>query len=118
MPAREEKSCGKRGLKLAREAKAAGILPEASRMTLELQKESDQLSAGAESLKDQARLEDLSIWTLEKVKSIKKGSQRLDGHLAGGEPYPECASGELCQDGCGATKKARQEEARALGIKS
>ena len=44
-------------------------------MALELQKEADRLKAEAESLKEQARLEDLSIWTLEKVNSTKKGGR-------------------------------------------
>ena len=35
----------------------------------------NRLRAEAEALKDQSRLEDLTVWTLEKVKSTKKGSR-------------------------------------------
>ena len=41
----------------------------------ELQQEADRIRAEAEDLKDRARLEDLSIWTMEKVKSSKNDSQ-------------------------------------------
>jgi len=39
------------------------------------QDEADRLKAEAESLKDQARLEDLHVWQMEKVKETKKGSK-------------------------------------------
>jgi len=42
--------------------RAVILLPQAGHKARELQEE-------AEALKDQARLEDLSIWTIEKVKS-------------------------------------------------
>lgn len=74
----------KRALERAREAKAAmkaaAILPGAGQKARELQEEADRLRAEAEALKDQARLEDLSIWRLEKVKSTKKSNQTRNVH--------------------------------------
>ena len=114
-----------RALKLAREAKAAtkaaGILAEASHVALELQKEADRLKAEAESLKEQARLEDLSIWTLEKVNSTKKGGRSYHYWMATWREknrtrnvhLGSCAKMNAEQ----ALQKARQEKARALGVK-
>ena len=113
-------------MELAREAKAAqkaaGILPQASHVARELQKESDQLEAEAEGLKEQARLEDLSIWKLEKVKSTKKGSRSYhywmatwrEGSRTRNVHLGSCAR----MDAEAALQKARQEKARALGILS
>ena len=55
--------------------KAACVLSEASHKALELQEEADRLRADAESLKGAARLEDLSVWVMEKVKPTKKGNR-------------------------------------------
>jgi len=55
--------------------KAAGVLPQAGPKARELQEEADRLRAEAEALKDRGRLEDLSIWTMDKVKSTKRGSR-------------------------------------------
>jgi len=55
------------------------------------QEEADQLRAEAEALKGQARQEDLSIWTIEKVKRTKKGSRTCYYWMAtwGREDVPE-----------------------------
>jgi hypothetical protein len=55
--------------------KAAAVLPQASPKARELQEEAGRLRAEAEGLRDRARLEELSIWTMEKVKSTRKGSR-------------------------------------------
>jgi hypothetical protein len=39
------------------------------------QEEADRLRAKAEDLKDQARLEDIRVWEMEKVKITKSGSR-------------------------------------------
>ena len=51
------------------------VLPQASYKAQELQEEADRLRAEAEALRDRARLEDVSIWVMEKVKRTKKGSR-------------------------------------------
>jgi hypothetical protein len=84
-----------------------GVLPLANPKARELQDEAAQLRAEAESLKDRARLEDLSIWTMEKVKSSKKGSRTRNVHLG------SCAR----MDAKAALQKAKVMKAEALGIK-
>lgn len=64
---------------LARDAqalqKAAKHMPTARREAQKLQEEADKALAEAEALKLQARLEDLTVWEMEKVKQSKKGSK-------------------------------------------
>ncbi len=55
--------------------KAAKILPEAHIMTHELQAAADKALTESETLKNQARLEDLHVWVMEKVKITGKGSK-------------------------------------------
>jgi regulator of replication initiation timing len=42
---------------------------------LEMVSRADELKAEAEALKETARLEDLTLWQMEKTKSTKKGSK-------------------------------------------
>jgi hypothetical protein len=64
-------------LELARDAnaalKAAKTLPEARGKARTLEGQAASLQADAEALKEAARLEDLHIWQMEKVKTTKKG---------------------------------------------
>ena len=66
-------------LELERDAKtamkAAKILPDARLKARELEGKADELKVVAEDLKGAARLEDLTLWQMEKTKSTKKGSQ-------------------------------------------
>ena len=55
--------------------KAAEILPDARREARRMEGRADELKAEAEDLKGAARLEDLTLWQMEKTKSTKKGSQ-------------------------------------------
>ena len=55
--------------------KAAKILPDARLKARELEGKADELKVVAEDLKGAARLEDLTLWQMEKTKSTKKGSQ-------------------------------------------
>jgi hypothetical protein len=63
--------------KLAREAKAAmkaaKTFPEAGEKARKLEGQAEKLKAEAETLKEAARLEDLTVWVMEKVKPTKKG---------------------------------------------
>jgi hypothetical protein len=60
---------------LEREAKAlqkaTRIAPEARQEAHRLQEEADKALAESDALKDQARLEDLHVWQMEKVKVTK-----------------------------------------------
>ena len=117
----KRKALRKEALELATQAravmKAAGVLPQAGSKARELQEEADRLRAEAGALKDRARLEDLSIWTMEKVKSTKKGSRSYHYWVATwreGSKTRECASGKLCQDGCGtSTAKSQAGEGQS-----
>ena len=59
--------------------KAAKTLPEARQEGQRLQEEADRALAESEALKLQARLEDLTVWEMEKTKSTKKGTKSLTG---------------------------------------
>jgi hypothetical protein len=101
--------------------KAAAILPQAGPKARELQEEADRLRAEAEALRDRARLEDLSIWTMEKVKSSKKGSRTYyywmatwrEGSRTRNVHLGSCAK----MDANAALQKARAMKAEALGVK-
>ena len=64
-------------IELARDAKAAmrasKTLLEARKKALTLEDQADSLKAEAEALKGAARLEELSVWVMEKAKTTKKG---------------------------------------------
>ncbi len=64
---------------MARDAKvlqkAAKTMPEARQEAQRLQEDADKAQEGSEALKLQARLEDLTVWVMEKTKSTKKGAK-------------------------------------------
>ena len=70
------KTLQREALELARKAKAAKraakTVPEATEKALELQREADKARAEALALKPQARLEDLTLWQMEKTKDHKE----------------------------------------------
>jgi hypothetical protein len=121
----KRKALRKEALELATQSraamKAAGVLPQAGSKARELQGEADRLRSEAEALKDRARLEDLSIWTMEKVKSTKKGSRTYyywtatwrEGSRTRNMHLGSCAK----LDAEAALQKARAMKAEALGIK-
>ena len=65
------------------------------------------MKAKAEALKGAARLEDLSVWIMEKTKNTKKGSRTRNMHLG------SCAR----MDADAALQNTRAMKAEALGIK-
>jgi len=81
----------------------------------------DRLRAEAEALKDQARLEDLTVWALEKVKSTKKGSRSYHYWMAtwreGGKTRNVHLGSCAKMDAQVALQKARAIKAKALAIK-
>ena len=121
----KRKALQREARELARDVKAAmsavSVLPQAGQKARELQEEADRLQAEAEALKDRARLEDLSIWTMEKVKSSKKGSRTYyywmatwrEGSRTRNVHLGSCAR----MDADAALQKAKAMKAEALGIK-
>ena len=112
-------------LELAKEAKAAmkasKTLPEARKKARELEGQADSLQAEAEGLKGAARLEDLSVWVMEKVKTTNKGSQTYYYWMASwreGDRVRNVHLGSCARiDKETALQKARKMKAEALGVK-
>jgi hypothetical protein len=75
----KRKALKRKALELSRRAKAmmkaTETLPEASQKARKLQEEADQAQAEALAMKPLARLEDLNVWVMEKVKITRKGSK-------------------------------------------
>ena len=69
---RDAKELAKNAWFLEKAARAPAARKEAQR----LQEEASSALAQAEALKLQARLEDLTVWEMEKVKTTKKGSKK------------------------------------------
>lgn len=84
------------------------------------QDEADRLKAEAEALKDLARLEDLHVWQMEKVKATKKGSKTYAYWMASWREGDKVHNVHL--GSCGkmsqneALQKARQLKAEALAL--
>ncbi len=72
--------------KLARRAKAemkvAETFPDAGEKARKLKSQADNLNAEANTLKEAARLEDLSVWVMGKVKPTKKGKRSYHHWMA------------------------------------
>jgi hypothetical protein len=75
----------KEARELARDARAlqkAARSPAARREAERLQDEADAALAEAEALKLQAKLEDLTVWQMKKVKQSRKGSKTYSYWMA------------------------------------
>ena len=85
-----------------------------------LQREADAALAEAQALKLQARLEDLTVWQMEKVKQSRKGSKTYTYWMAswreGGRTRNVHLGSSRKMDASEARQKARQMKAEALGI--
>ena len=111
-------------LELARDAraarKAAEILPEASERAQVLEGQADEMRSGAAALKDQARLEDLRLWMMEKAKTTKKGKTTYGYWMASWREGDRVRNVHLgsCKklDKETALQKARVMKAEALNI--
>ena len=99
--------------------KAAKILPDARMKAQELAGHADMLKAEAEDLKGAARLEDLHLWQMEKVKTTKKGSQSYFYWMASWREGDKVRHTHLgsCRkvDRETALQKARKMKAECLG---
>ncbi len=120
----KRKALKKEALELARDAeaarRAAKTLPKASQKARKLQDEADKALAESEALKDLARLEDLHLWQMEKVKTTKKGSRKYAYWMAtwreGGKTRNVHLGSCRKLDAGAALQKARKMKAKALGI--
>ena len=70
----QRKELKRAAMKLEKEAKTLASVKQMKPAARTRQDEADRLKAEAEALKDKARLEDLHIWQMKKVKGTKKGA--------------------------------------------
>ncbi len=120
----KRKALQREALELARDAKAtmrvAKTLPKASQKARKLQDEADKALAESDALKDLARLEDLHVWEMEKVKTTKKGSKKYTYWMAtwreGGKVRNVHLGSCAKMDAQAALQKAKKLKADALGI--
>jgi len=117
------KSLQKTARELARDAKAlqkAARAPAARQEAERLQGEAKKALAEAQILKLQARLEDLTVWEIEKVKQSRKGSKTYTYWMAswreGGRTRNVHLGSSRKMDASEARQKARQMKAEALGM--
>lgn len=100
--------------------KAAEVLTEAGERALDLEGQADELKAKAEALKGAARLEDLHLWQMEKVKTTKKGSRSYYYWMAnwreGGKVRNVHLGSRERISQSEALQKARKLKAEALGL--
>ena len=107
-----------RGAKAA--MKAAKTLPDARKKARTLEGQADSLKTEAEVLKGAARLEDLSVWVMEKAKTTKKGKTTYGYWMASWREGDRVRNVHLgsCKklDKETALQKARVMKAEALNI--
>ena len=115
----------KEARELARDARAlqkAARAPVVRREAGRLQDEADAALAEAEDLKLQARLEDLNVWQMEKVKQSRKGSKTYTCWMASWREGDRTRNVHLgsCRkmDAEAARQKARERKAEALGMRA
>jgi hypothetical protein len=107
--------------KLEREAQALARIKQMEPAARIRQEEADRLMAEAEALKGAAKIEDLHVWDMEKVKTTKKGSRSYrywmatwrEGNKTRNVHLGSCGK----MDAQAALQKARAMKAEALGIK-
>ena len=118
------KALKKEARELARDAtatkRAAKTLPAASEKARELQEEADKALSEAVTLRPIARLEDLHVWQMEKIKTTKKGSQSYLYWMANWREGGKVRNVHLgsCKklDAEAALQKAREMKTKALGV--
>jgi len=117
----KRKALQKEALELEREAR---ILRKINRMSSDAkirQAEANRLKAEAEGLKRDARLEDLHVWQMEKIKTSRKGSRKYAYWMAtwreGGTTRNVHIGSSRKMDARAAMQKAMGIKAQALGLK-
>jgi predicted acyl esterase len=97
----------------------AARAPAARREAERLQSEADAALAEAQALKLQARLEDLTVWQMEKVKQSRKGSKTytywMTSWREGNKTRNVHLGSSRKMDASEARQKARERKAEALG---
>jgi hypothetical protein len=105
---------------LEREVKALANVRQMVPASRIKQDEADRLKAEAEALKDQARLEDLHVWQMEKAKQTKKGPKTYTYWMASWREGDKVRNVHLgsCRkmDAQAALQKAKVIKADVLGI--
>jgi len=117
-------SLQKTARELARDARAlqkvAASAPASRQEAERLQGEANAALAEAEALKLQARLEDLNVWEMEKVKQSRKGSKTYTYWMASwredGKTHNVHLGSSRKMDATKARQKAREMKAEALGM--
>jgi hypothetical protein len=116
-------SLQKEARELARDARVlqkAARAPAARREAERLQGEADAAQAEAQALKLQARLEDLTVWEMKKVKQSRKGCKTYTYWMAswreGGKTRNVHLGSCRKMDAAEACQKAREMKAEALGM--
>jgi hypothetical protein len=111
----------KEARELARDARAlqkAARAPVARREAERLQGEAEKALAEAEALKLQARLEDLTVWEMKKVKQSRKSSKTYTYWMAswreGGKTRNVHLGSVRKMDAAQARQKARERKAEAI----
>jgi hypothetical protein len=116
----ERKTLMKEAWELEREARSLEKIARMSPAARTRQEEADRLRAKAEDLKDQARLEDLQVWEMEKTKTTKTGSQSYGYWMATWRENGKVRNVHIgsCRKISHeqALQKARAMKAKALGI--
>ena len=114
----------KEARELARDAcslQKAARAPAARLEAQRLQGEAEKALAEAQALKLQARLEDLNVWEMVKVKQSQKGSKIYSYWMAswreGGKTRNVHLGSARKMDGEAARRKAREMKAEALGYR-
>lgn len=107
---------------LEREVKALAKVKHMRPAIKTRQDEADRLKSEAEALKDKARLEDLSVWEMEKVKTTNKGHQSYRYWMASwreGDKVRNVHLGSCAKmSDEAALQKAKKVKAEALRIES
>jgi len=111
-------------LELERDAraamKAAEILPDAREEARRMEGRANELEGESRTLKGAARLEDLHVWQMQKVKTTKKGSKIYGYWMAswreGGKTRNIHLGSCMKTDAEAAMQKARKMKTEALGI--
>jgi hypothetical protein len=115
----------KEARELARDArtlqKAAAHAPAARQEAQRLQGEAEKALAEAQALKLQARLEDLTVWQMKKVKQSRKGCKTYTYWMASWREGDKTRNVHLGSarkmDAEAARRKARERKAEALGYR-
>src|SRR5271157_808775 len=117
----KRKDLKRTALELEKEVKALQNIQQMRAAARTRQDEADKLKAEAEALKDNARLEDLQVWEMEKEKRTKKGSKTYTYWMASWREGDAVRNVHLVSsrkiDAEAARQKAQKMKAEALGLR-